>query len=82
MTQLREEGWIHHLAFHSVASFLTRGQLWISWEEGMKVNILYCSNNLTFQNLSVISDAHVLVIAGDLLLFQSRARTDKQTNLQ
>lgn len=36
MTQLHEEGWIHHLAYHSVASFLTRGQLWISWEEGMK----------------------------------------------
>ncbi|KAG8450867.1 hypothetical protein GDO86_003219 [Hymenochirus boettgeri] len=37
MTQLREEGWIHHLARHSVACFLTRGDLWISWEEGMKV---------------------------------------------
>ena len=40
MTQLREEGWIHHLARHSVACFLTRGHLWISWEDGMKV--LYC----------------------------------------
>ena len=38
MIQLREEGWIHHLARHSVACFLTRGHLWISWEEGMKVN--------------------------------------------
>ncbi|NWH40552.1 CRY1 protein, partial [Chloropsis hardwickii] len=37
MTQLRQEGWIHHLARHSVACFLTRGDLWISWEEGMKV---------------------------------------------
>lgn len=37
MTQLREEGWIHHLARHAVACFLTRGNLWISWEEGMKV---------------------------------------------
>jgi hypothetical protein len=33
----REEGWIHHLARHAVACFLTRGDLWISWEEGMKV---------------------------------------------
>ncbi|XP_068125754.1 uncharacterized protein [Hyperolius riggenbachi] len=39
MTQLREEGWIHHLARHAVACFLTRGDLWISWEEGMKVHI-------------------------------------------
>lgn len=37
MTQLREEGWIHHYARHAVACFLTRGNLWISWEEGMKV---------------------------------------------
>jgi len=37
MTQLRDEGWIHHLARHAVACFLTRGDLWISWEEGMKV---------------------------------------------
>lgn len=37
MTQLRYEGWIHHLARHAVACFLTRGDLWISWEEGMKV---------------------------------------------
>lgn len=37
MAQLREEGWIHHIARHAVACFLTRGDLWISWEEGMKV---------------------------------------------
>ncbi|XP_076857223.1 cryptochrome circadian regulator 3b [Brachyhypopomus gauderio] len=37
MTQLRQEGWIHHLARHAVACFLTRGDLWISWEEGVKV---------------------------------------------
>ncbi|KTF91410.1 hypothetical protein cypCar_00009083, partial [Cyprinus carpio] len=41
MTQLRQEGWIHHLARHAVACFLTRGDLWISWEEGMKVHIRY-----------------------------------------
>uniref|UniRef100_H3AWN2 Cryptochrome circadian regulator 4 n=1 Tax=Latimeria chalumnae TaxID=7897 RepID=H3AWN2_LATCH len=37
MTQLRQEGWVHHLARHAVACFLTRGDLWISWEGGMKV---------------------------------------------
>nr|CAD7196228.1 unnamed protein product [Timema douglasi] len=37
MTQLRQEGWIHHLARHAVACFLTRGDLWISWEEGQQV---------------------------------------------
>lgn len=33
MTQLKREGWIHHLARHSVACFLTRGDLWQSWEK-------------------------------------------------
>ncbi|XP_052864838.1 cryptochrome-1 [Anopheles cruzii] len=37
MRQLRQEGWIHHLARHAVACFLTRGDLWISWEEGQAV---------------------------------------------
>jgi cryptochrome len=37
MTQLRKEGWIHHLARHSVACFLTRGDLFISWERGAEV---------------------------------------------
>ena len=36
MTQLREQGWIHHLARHSAACFLTRGDLFISWEHGAK----------------------------------------------
>jgi cryptochrome len=37
MTQLRVQGWMHHLARHSVACFLTRGDLWQSWEEGARV---------------------------------------------
>lgn len=37
MTQLRTEGWIHHLARHAVACFLTRGDLWVSWEHGQDV---------------------------------------------
>jgi len=37
MTQLKQEGWIHHLARHAVACFLTRGDLWQHWEEGIKV---------------------------------------------
>ncbi|KAI7939414.1 hypothetical protein MJO29_014150 [Puccinia striiformis f. sp. tritici] len=37
MRQLQTEGWIHHLARHSVACFLTRGHLYISWERGAEV---------------------------------------------
>jgi cryptochrome len=36
MIQLEKDGWIHHLARHSVACFLTRGDLFIHWEWGMK----------------------------------------------
>lgn len=32
--QLEREGWIHHLGRHAVACFLTRGDLWQSWEVG------------------------------------------------
>ena len=34
MRQLKTEGWIHHLGRHAVACFLTRGDLWQSWEKG------------------------------------------------
>ena len=34
MKQLHKEGWMHHLARHSVACFLTRGDLYQSWEHG------------------------------------------------
>eukprot|EP00443_Scrippsiella_acuminata_P038099 CAMPEP_0115314580 /NCGR_PEP_ID=MMETSP0270-20121206/77110_1 /TAXON_ID=71861 /ORGANISM="Scrippsiella trochoidea, Strain CCMP3099" /LENGTH=357 /DNA_ID=CAMNT_0002733819 /DNA_START=34 /DNA_END=1104 /DNA_ORIENTATION=- len=37
MRQLKELGWLHHLARHAVACFLTRGDLWVSWEEGRDV---------------------------------------------
>lgn len=40
MAQLRQEGWIHHLARHAVACFLTRGDLWVSWESGVRVSAL------------------------------------------
>jgi len=37
MNQLRNEGWMHHLARHLTACFLTRGDLWITWEAGRDV---------------------------------------------
>lgn len=58
MTQLRVEGWIHHLARHAVACFLTRGDLWQHWEEGVRVFDLFlldsdwALNNANWQWLS------------------------------
>ncbi|EES04723.1 hypothetical protein BDA96_04G093500 [Sorghum bicolor] len=37
MIQLRKWGWMHHLARHSVACFLTRGDMFIHWEKGRDV---------------------------------------------
>eukprot|EP00434_Breviolum_minutum_P035504 symbB.v1.2.031430.t1/scaffold3635.1/size52935/8 len=37
MRQLNKVGWMHHLARHAVACFLTRGDLWLSWEQGRDV---------------------------------------------
>jgi len=37
MRQLKYEGWIHHLARHAVACFLTRGGAYIHWERGAEV---------------------------------------------
>jgi cryptochrome len=36
LTQLHQTGWIHHLGRHAVACFLTRGDLFQSWEIGAK----------------------------------------------
>jgi len=58
MTQLRTEGWIHHIARHATACFLTRGDLWQSWEKGAEVFDLwlldadFAMNNGNWQWLS------------------------------
>jgi deoxyribodipyrimidine photolyase len=36
MRLLKKEGWIHHLARHMVAEYLTRGNLEIHWKYGME----------------------------------------------
>jgi len=41
MRQLITEGWIHHVARNAVACFLTRGDLWISWEDGLQHFLKY-----------------------------------------
>ncbi|XP_063234369.1 cryptochrome-1 [Bacillus rossius redtenbacheri] len=36
MRQLLTEGWVHHVGRNAVACFLTRGDLWLSWEAGLE----------------------------------------------
>lgn len=55
MVQLRQTGWIHHAARLAVACFLTRGDLWQHWEEGVNIFNYYlldadwCLNNANWQ---------------------------------
>eukprot|EP00297_Palpitomonas_bilix_P005265 CAMPEP_0113918328 /NCGR_PEP_ID=MMETSP0780_2-20120614/33287_1 /TAXON_ID=652834 /ORGANISM="Palpitomonas bilix" /LENGTH=834 /DNA_ID=CAMNT_0000918117 /DNA_START=132 /DNA_END=2636 /DNA_ORIENTATION=+ /assembly_acc=CAM_ASM_000599 len=37
MRQMKTEGWVHHIGRHACSSFLTRGQLYISWEKGFQI---------------------------------------------
>lgn len=61
MTELRTTGWIHHLARHAVACFLTRGDLWQSWEKGacvfeeLLLDADWSVNNFNWQWLSCTS---------------------------
>ena len=41
MRQLIQEGWIHHACRNSLAIFLTRGDLFMSWTKGMNVFFKY-----------------------------------------
>lgn len=41
MRQLMAEGWLHHTLRNAVATFLTRGGLWFSWEHGLQFFLKY-----------------------------------------
>lgn len=41
MRQLKQEGWIHHICRNSVAIFLTRGDMFHSWEKGLTTFLKY-----------------------------------------
>lgn len=64
MRQLRATGYLHHLARHSVACFLTRGDLYVSWVEGAAVferdlvDADWCLNNCNWLWLSASAFFH------------------------
>jgi len=39
--QMKQEGWCHHVIRNCLSMFLTRGDLWINWEEGFKIFMTY-----------------------------------------
>jgi cryptochrome len=58
MKQILQEGWAHHLARYAVASFLTRGGLYIAWKRGaefMEENLIDLDEPLNIGNWLWIS---------------------------
>ena len=39
--QLKREGWVHHIIRNALSMFLTRGDLWLNWEHGLKFFLKY-----------------------------------------
>ncbi|XP_050684342.1 cryptochrome-1 isoform X2 [Leptidea sinapis] len=70
MRQLRAEGWLHHVLRNTVASFLTRGTLWLCWEHGLQHFLKYlldadwsvCAGNWMWVSSSAFE---VLLDSGD-----------------
>ena len=62
--QMLKEGWIHHIIRNALACFLTRGDLWISWENGLRFfleNLLdadwsVCAGNWMWVSSSAFED--------------------------
>ena len=39
--QMKKEGWTHHIVRNALSMFLTRGDLWLNWEHGLKLFLNY-----------------------------------------
>jgi len=39
--QIKAEGWVHHIIRNALSLFLTRGDLWLNWEHGLKFFLEY-----------------------------------------
>ena len=47
--QMKKEGWTHHIVRNAMSMFLTRGDLWLSWEHGLKFFLNYMIGNSVTQ---------------------------------
>ncbi len=64
MRQLYKEGWIHHVVRNAISCFLTRGDLWINWEPGLRLFLKYqldadwsvCAGNWMWISSSAFED--------------------------
>lgn len=65
----KNAGWLHHLARHSVACFLTRGDLWLSWEAGRDV-----FNKYLIDGDFALNNANWMWLSGSSIMFSSYFR--------
>lgn len=68
--QMKTEGWITHISRFSLASFLTVGQMWCSWEFGQQVKLMDQNKflNYKFQLFEeYLLDADYALNAGNFL---------------
>ena len=52
--QMKKEGWTHHIVRNALSIFLTRGDLWLSWEHGLKFFLNYMIGRV-FENYIFIT---------------------------
>ena len=58
--KMRQDGWIHHLCRMSLATFLTIGHMWCSWEVGQQVRPTVgpsCLNQMVIFGVIVIIES-------------------------
>lgn len=77
MRQLLAEGWLHHILRNMVATFLTRGGLWYSWEYGFQHFFKYllddwsvCAGNWMWVSSSAFEQLLDSVCASPLALYR------------
>lgn len=78
MRQLSEWGWMHHLVRHSVACFLTRGDLYLSWEEGKAVFEELLLDAVSWGTLSPTQLLQLFIFLSDLLCLHCKCPSWRQ----
>ena len=78
--KMRQDGWIHHLCRMSLATFLTIGHMWCSWEVGQQVlifSMVHLKLNIKIQIFEeFLIDADYALNAGNFLWATGSAFTD------
>ncbi len=69
--QIKTEGWAHHIIRNALAFFLTRGDLWLNWEEGLQFFLQYlidadwavCAGNWMWISSSAFEEVSMMFVS-------------------